>query len=105
MTWFTGQGHTTWFTGQGHMTWFTGQTITDSGWKHCSQTAQTQVCHAAKHPQFVRFLSHSQGPAAVSIKLRTVALIPFHLGDQHGQHTRNAYRGVCFPIDVGLKRQ
>ena len=45
MTWFTGQRHMTRFTGQGHMTWFTGQTITGSGWKHCSQTAQTQVCH------------------------------------------------------------
>ena len=56
MTWFTGQGHMTrftgqrhmtWFTGQGHMTWFTGQTITGSGWKHCSQNcADTSLSHS-----------------------------------------------------------
>ena len=47
MTRFTGQGHMTWFAGQGHMTWFTGQTITGSGWKHCSQNcADTSLSHS-----------------------------------------------------------
>ena len=65
--------------------------------------ANTSLSHSK--PSTVCFLSHSQGPAVVSIKLRTVAFIPFHLGDQHGQHTRNACWGVYFPIGVGLKRQ